>query len=170
MEKATLTFITDIATLIGVVVAAFTLYKGVLEYRLQNRQKRFEHIKAIRDAAAKNESFQNILAALELEDGTLADLPLKEKADFLSFYEEIALSVNSGLISEDLAHHWYSEHLLLCWKSKNFWKSVEIGGEERGMDLASPEWSVLKTFVEDMKRREKGKKRWLGLGTRKLRF
>ncbi len=172
MEVLTLTVIKDIATIVGVLVAAFALYRGYVAFRLQSTQSRYEHIKKIRDAAAKDETFQKIIAALET-DASFEGITLAERTAFLSYYEEVALSVSSGLISLELAHHWYARHLLLCWKSTKFWVPIAIAAEERGVRKDAPEWKALKQFVKDMERidEDKKKKRRLPrLRKRKLRF
>lgn len=174
METSTLTFITNVATLVGVVVAAFALYRGYVEYRLQSMQKRYEHIKKIRDDAANNKSFQKIVAALEVGDASSFDgITFAERTAFLLFYEEVALSVNSQLINPELARHWYARHLVRCWENVDFWGPVDIADKKVWIIKDDPEWAALKLFYADMKNMDTGgNKKWrlTGLRKDKLRF
>jgi len=175
-SSSTLTFWKDLATIAAVLVAAGTLYSGYRQYRQQNRQKRYEFITQMRDRAGKDQSFQNITRLLETNGSALAEIPLRERSDFLAFYEEIALMVNSRFINKELAHYLFGKYLILCWyESKEFWAPVEIGGVRRGLNRALPHWSVLERFAEEMKalqeeRQSTDKRTWLRRKGRKLRF
>ncbi len=171
-----LTLWKDIFTILGVLVAAGTFYMGYRGFKQQVRQKRYEYIKGVRDKASKDEKFQNIAGLLELDHESLKEVSLRDKLDFLSFYEEVALMVNSGFVTKEVAHYLFAKYLLLCWDhSEKFWEPVAIGDQLRGVDRDSKHWSFLEDFVEDMRTLEEEKDRdekhkWIRSNKRKLRF
>jgi hypothetical protein len=52
-------------------------------------------------------------------------MEFKEKRDFLGFFEEVAIMVNSGLIRKEVAHYMFGYYVIDCWKSKSFWKGIQ---------------------------------------------
>jgi hypothetical protein len=131
----------DIATIAGVIVALGVFIKGVYEYVKQGSQKRAEQFIELRKRLKDNDEFANILELLEKNSDELRNIPLKEKYEYLGFFEEIALMVNSGLISPEIAHYMFSYYAIRCWKSDLFWS---------GINRDSLYWIVFRKFVEQM--------------------
>ena len=132
----------DIATIAGVVIALFTLAKGVYEYVRQGAQKRAEQFIEMRKRLKENDTFRDLAALLETNDPRLESVPYKDKRDYLGFFEEIALMVNSGLIRIELAHYMFGYYAIRCWESDHFWSDV---------NRDSQYWFLFKELVRKMK-------------------
>lgn len=132
----------DIATVVGVVIALFTLAKGVYEYVKQGAQKRAEQFVAMRKRFKENDTFRELAALIETNDPKLMSEPFKNKRDYLGFFEEIALMVNSGLIKIEVAHYMFGYYAIRCWESDYFWSDVNRN---------SPYWVLFKDFATKMK-------------------
>ena len=124
------------------VVALGTLIKALLEYSRQGAQKRAETFVAMGARFEKDARFASICDLLETDDAELALVPYGEKRDFLAFFEEIALMMNSGLISRPVAHYMFGYYAIHCADSKHFWKNVNRG---------SAYWALFNHFVDEMK-------------------
>jgi len=136
-----------IATLIGALVALITLIKGVFEYTRQGAQKRADHFFELRKRYKENEKFMEIIALLDNEDPKVAEIPFKQRRDFLGFYEEIAIAVNSGLVRAPVAHYMFGYYAIKCWEDENFSGDVHKD---------SAYWALMSSFVDRMKAIEKG--------------
>lgn len=132
----------DLATIVGAVVAFVTLLKGVIEYTKQGAQKRAEHFIEMRKRLKENLTFKQICALTEGNDEQLKKLQFSDKRDFLGFFEEVALMVNSGLIKKEVAHYMFGYYALRCWESDSFWM---------GVNRDSPYWALFKDFATQMK-------------------
>ena len=92
-----------------------------------------------------NEKFLEICACLDNDEAKLKDLPWKDKRDFLGFFEEVALMVNSRLIRLPVAHYMFGYYALLCWRSEKFWGDLERG---------SIYWALFRDFAERLAEEE----------------
>jgi hypothetical protein len=138
----------DVASIIGVIVAILTLVKGVSEYVLQGAQKRFEQFLAIRKKLDEEDSFTRIINALDDTPDELNDIniiTIGEKRYFLSYFEEIALMVNSDLMPLEVAHYMFGYYAIACWESKQFWANME---DEKSDDY----WALFRAFAKQMKK------------------
>jgi hypothetical protein len=136
-----------LAAIVGAVVALITLVKGTIEYSHQGAQKRAEHFLAMRKRMKENSQFTEICSHLESDESALRAIPFKEKRDFLGFFEEIAILMNSGLITRHVAHYMFGYYAIRCWESTNFWNDV---------NRDSIYWRVFADFVAEMKKLETG--------------
>lgn len=132
----------DVATIAGVVIALVTLAKGVYEYVRQGAQKRAEQFIEMRRRLKENDTFRELAALIEMNDPKLQGVPYKDKRDYLGFFEEIALMVNSGIIRIELAHYMFGYYAIRCWESDCFWGDV---------NRDSQYWVLFKEFVRKMK-------------------
>lgn len=132
----------DIAAIIGVAVAAITLVKSGIEYTHQGAQKRADKFADMRIRFKDDQSFKNICDLLELDSSELVNIPFKDKRDFLGFFEEIAMLVNSRLIRVPVAHYMFGYYAIRCWESKNFWYEV---------NRESAYWFLFRDFVKKMR-------------------
>jgi len=132
----------DLATIIGVAIAAFTLIRAFLEYRGQGIQKRVERFLEMRKRFEENAQLKEICNLLEYKDKRLAEIPFKAKRDLLGFYEEIAIMLNSGIIRREVAHYMFGYYAIRCWESDDFWRDVNRN---------SRYWAVFKNFALEMK-------------------
>lgn len=129
----------------GGLITLATLFKAVLEYRLQGRQKRAELFDKFRTTLKTEPRIVRINSLLECDAPALKCISSLDRYYYLGYYEQIAIAVNSGLIGQDVAHYMFGYFALSCWKSKNFWV---------GIKKDSYYWSVFKKFVETMQQLE----------------
>lgn len=137
--------IKEIATLISVVIALITLVKGFFEYVKQGTQKRAEHFLQMRKRFKENEIFRELASLIESKSPKLKKESFKNKRDYLGFFEEIALMINSGLINDQVAHYMFGYYAIQCWHSDYFWGDV---------NRDSLYWALFKDFVLKMERIE----------------
>jgi hypothetical protein len=130
---------------IAVLLALITLIKGVIEYAHQGAQKRAERFIEMRKRLKDNKTFKEICSMLNDNDPKLLQIERQEKMDFLGFFEEIALMLNSGLIKKEVAHYMFGYYVIQCWESNNFWNTVSRDGTY---------WVVFKEFVKEMEKME----------------
>ena len=135
----------NIATIIGVTIALFTFLKGIIEYVKQGSQKRAEHFNYMRKKFKENEIFNNICTLLDTNDKELISIKYAYKRDFLGFFEEVALMMNSKIIKKDVVHYMFGYYAIRCWKSDSFWK---------GINRESIYWNLFKEFAITMSKVE----------------
>jgi hypothetical protein len=82
--------------MLGVAIALVTLVKGFIEFTAQGAQKRVEQFASMRKRFKDDTGFKEICDLLETDHPKLREVPFKDKRDFLGFFEEIALMLNSG--------------------------------------------------------------------------
>jgi hypothetical protein len=137
---------------VGAAIALVALVQALIEYRQQGRQKRAEHFFELRRLLKENDEFGQVAALIDQTYAEeplagqarqeLRELPFKVKRDYLGLFEEIAISMNSGLITPQVAHYMFGYYALLCWESKDFWVDV---------NPFSDYWSLFADFCEQMK-------------------
>ncbi|MGD0077305.1 MAG: hypothetical protein ABSB91_01615 [Sedimentisphaerales bacterium] len=137
----------NIVTTIGVVVAVSALVLSFLEYVKQGAQKRAEHFITMRERFKNNEKFQKICNLLDTNDEGLLEIKFEEKRDFLGFFEEVAIAMNSGIIKPQVAHYMFGFYAIKCWESSKFWDGNDVNNE---VDKKSKYWVVFKDFVQRM--------------------
>lgn len=137
--------LTILVALFGGLLTLATLFKAILEYRLQGRQKRAELFDKFKSTLKSEDRIVLINSLLEGDSPALSQIPILDRYYFLGYYEQIAIAVNSGLIKKDVAHYMFAYFALCCWDSKNFWI---------GINKESYYWSVYKKYVNTMKELE----------------
>ena len=134
--------IKGIALIVGAIVALVTLIKGVFEYTKQGAQKRYEMFSQVRSKLKDTREYQEICSSLEENSERLLNIEFKHKRDFLGLFEEVAIMLNSRLISKEVAFYMFGYYAIRCWESSNFWS---------GVNKESLYWSVFSNFVTKMK-------------------
>jgi hypothetical protein len=137
----------DLATIVGVGVAAFTFVKAMLEYRQQGVQKRAQSYFDLERKFLEDKELREICVLLDTDDIKLSEVSSELKLQFLGFYEQVALMLNSKLIEPEVAHYMFGYHAVRCIDSANFWK---------GEDKESPYWALFRHFAQRMKEFENG--------------
>lgn len=135
----------DAATVLGAAIALVAFAKGVYEYIKQGTQKRAEQFIEMRKRFKENVCFKDLAGLVENNDPKLVDVPFKDKRDYLGFFEEVSLMVNSGLIKPAVAHYMFGYYAIRCWESDHFWS---------GVNRDSPYWAIFKDFAAMMKKIE----------------
>jgi hypothetical protein len=110
--------------------------------------KRFENFQHFNNRFDQG-PFPRIKNLLENDDTELKSVPYIEKHNFLGLYEEIAISVNSRLMSENIAYYMFWYYAIRCNESDNFWLGDRI------IDKDAVYWSLFKKFAERMSLLEK---------------
>ena len=137
----------DIATIVGVGVALFTFIKAMHEYKQQGVQKRAQSYFDVERKFLEDKNLREICILLDTDDHKLSEVPSELKLQFLGFYEQVALMLNSKLIEPEVAHYMFGYYAVRCIDSTNFWK---------GEDKESPYWSLFRHFAQRMKEFEQG--------------
>jgi hypothetical protein len=137
---------------VTVLVALLTFIFGLFEYKRQGSQKRANFFILMRERMYKNKVFIKICDLLDKEDASFDGIDYWNKRDFLGFFEELALMVNSNIIKKDVAHYMFGYYVIRCWQNDKFWTGT-------GIDRQSFYWGLFKKFAMDMKEIEDNKLR-----------
>lgn len=138
--------ITAIIAIITAGVGIFTLIKGLREYSMQGAQKRVDLFLEMRKRFKENADFKKMIILIATDNDELTTIDLREKYNYLGFFDEIAIMVNSGLIRKEVALYTFGYDVLQCWYSKKFWSNVRRD---------SLYWITFKHFAEQLKDLEK---------------
>ncbi len=118
-----LTDIKDLATILAAVIATLTLLKGLAEYARDAAQRRLQTLVGLRVRFTDGAASQAVRAAIESDDkDALSKVSKNHRVDFEALIEEVALMLNSKLISERVAHSMFGFYAIEANKSKAFWK------------------------------------------------
>jgi hypothetical protein len=137
--------IKDIFLILGSVGTFIAIGKGVLEYSKNNRVKRAEHFS---DMHSEMHHMLTVTKMGELLDSNSPDIIKVDNHDrlrFLGFYEKVALMLNSGLISENVAYYMFGYYAIQCYDNAYFWQKV---------NKDSSFWSLFVEFAKRMKQVE----------------
>lgn len=129
----------DISIIVAGVVAFVGLFSSYLEYRRRGRQERGQHFIEMRRRFLEDPSFREILNLLATDDPKLNQVSVQERRNFIGFFEEIALMVNSKLLSTDVAFYMFGHYVCLANSSIHLWE---------GLDPKSRYWAVFRQFAE----------------------
>ena len=91
-----------------------------------------------------NKSFNELRQLIEHDSEALREHPFEDKRAYLTFFEEVALLTNSGLINRRLAYYMFGYYATRCLESNNFWSNVNRD------DIF---WNVFNRFAQDMQTR-----------------
>jgi hypothetical protein len=123
-----------------------TLFKAVLEFQAQGRQRRVEYFLKVTEKFFSDERFLDICTLLdEGDEAAIAQLPWSLRREFIGFVEEVALLVNSGLISSEIAYYMLGYYPMRAEESSAFMRDV---------NRKSQYWDVFFNFVHAMRRLE----------------
>lgn len=119
-----LEWLKSVAIIAGSLVALFTFGTAVLEYVRQGRQTRAQQFIQLHRRFRENHKFARLIDLLEGDDPQLAAEPLADRREFLAFFEELAIMVNSRLIRVELAHYVFGYYVGLCGRSRHLWAGL----------------------------------------------
>jgi len=136
----------NIAVIAGTIVAVLTLVKASIEYSRQGLQKRMEHFFSLEKRLTENREFLQILEMLEFDKPEIELVPFLIKRELLGLFEEVAVTLESHLIREEVALYFFGYYAIDCWQNNEFWHDINRDGSE---------WIVLKEFVNRMQQVEK---------------
>ena len=119
------------------------------EYNRQGKQKRIEILLQMRQRLKEEKPFQEIVRCLDSEDETvrrqITTISKETRRDYLGFFEEIALLVNSGIMPKPVAQYLFGYYAIICDESEYFWNDFE---------KEHLYWTVFRKFAEDMRKAE----------------
>lgn len=130
-----------IAIIAGGVVALVTFLFAMLEYVRQGHQNRASRFVEMRRRFLETPLFREILNLLNTDDPKLREIPIQDRRNFAGFFEEVALMVNSKLISPKVAHYMFGDYVLLTSRSKHFWHDLDRNGVY---------WALFRQFATSM--------------------
>jgi hypothetical protein len=156
--KAILAFVT-------VLIAVYGVFHGLTVYREQKtrendeltrrndateregRLKRFENFQQMQSRYRQDPSIQAVFRSLYPEQyrgdtGKQPSATTKNKLDFMGFYEELAIMVNSGIMRPDAAYYTFGVDAVEFWKKEQYWHD-------------DPTWKLFNSFVQNAKRFQK---------------
>ena len=124
--------------------ALWGLYKGIIEFNLQGKQKRAEIFLKKQSEFFGNAVLNDIRALVESDSQELRARPFEHRRAYLTFFEEIAILKNSGLLNSDLAYYMFGYYAAKCLESQNFWSDI---------NKADVFWNVFNRFATEMQTR-----------------
>jgi hypothetical protein len=130
--------VAGVATLAGFMAALF-------EYARQNHARRAEYFTSLRRRFLETPAFQPILACLATDDPCLAEVPIQDRRNFLGFFEEIQLMVDSRLVKPAIADIMFGRYVLMADRSQNLWK---------GLDRQDRYWAIFRRMAAEQRRLE----------------
>ena len=116
-----------------VVTGTIVTWRGFKVYYLQGIQKRVDLFIQMRRRFKDNEKFK---------DPKLADIPFENKREYLGFFQELDLIMNSRLVREQITFYMFGYYARLCWESQDFWTG------KKGLSRDSNYGSVFRHFVK----------------------
>jgi hypothetical protein len=145
----------DIGTTI---VAALAAFFAIQQYAMQNQQKRAEMFFKWNEWFDSKEGFgvdstrgslPSLLDLLANDDPRLKEVPWETREKILAFYEELALAVNSGLLTEDTANYMFGYYAVKIRKNHQYFWTDELGDPKAGY------WKLWNHFVDRMEVKQK---------------
>jgi hypothetical protein len=130
------------------VVGVFTFMVAIHEYNRQNRVKRFEIFQGM-NKRFDDETFKKLREYLDNDDHELEDCDYITKYNFVGFFEEIAISVRTKVMSREVAYYMFGYYALQCYRSANYWKGAKL------LIKDSDYWSLFRHFAKEMEIMEK---------------
>jgi hypothetical protein len=151
-------FVTTVATFVGVPGLLLAAYKGWRELQRLNEQsgeelRRRERADQLQRAEFtltqlrrlfEDQDLLDMLPLLDVDDPKLADFAmLNAKRKFMTFCEEVALLINSGLLSAETAHYMFGYYAVSAHKGSNF---------RSGLAYTPEHWALFMKFAADAER------------------
>jgi hypothetical protein len=133
--------------ILTLVVGVGAFFKAIVEYKRQNAIKRFEIFQAM-NRRFDDDQFVRLREFLDDDSKELSQTSYTLKHNFLGFFEELAISVNSKVMSENVAFYMFGYYAIRCWESKEFWKGDKLIQKE------SIYWALFRSFALRMKNLE----------------
>lgn len=138
----TLTVVKDLSIIIAGAVTLITFMMGVIQYARQGHDARATQFVQMRRRFLEDPAFRELLNLLATDDLRLAQMPIQDRRNFVGFFEEVALMVNSRIIKPGVAHYMFGYYVLLVDRSEHFWE---------GLDRDGVYWEVFRQFAAQMK-------------------
>jgi hypothetical protein len=125
---------------IGTGVALIGGIKALFEYKKKVALDGFQMLIKMQSDFHSNPSFCRIRNEFDGASNFQA-IPRAERAEYATFFEDIALLRRSNLLSPELAFYMFGFEARRCWNSDSFWAD---------MDRDDKWWGVLRSFVDEV--------------------
>ncbi len=109
-------FLIHIGSIAGLILA----FKALHEYQRNNKYKRVEYYLKLRERF-ENVFFRHIESIESNDTNAINSLSNDDKLKIIGFCEDLALAVNTGLMSLEIASYMFGFYVLKCWKCDAFW-------------------------------------------------
>ena len=142
-----------LATMGAIVVGVSGLCAWLVAQWRENDRRRFETFFKMRQEFRTNPRFGKIFQALEgdIKRVQLSEISDDDAAELAGFLEEIAILVQSGVMSKQLAHYFFGYYVIEIVDNIDYMNKIEAEG--------SLYWRLLREFAVTMeKEQEKLKK------------
>lgn len=115
----------DVATVLATTIALATFVKGTLEYSKDAAQRRLQILLELRKRFADTPAIQAVRAAIESDDPrALRSVSRNQRVEFAAFFEEVAVMLNSKLITKHLAHSMFGFYAIMADEDAGFWEGI----------------------------------------------
>ncbi len=141
----TLEYWKNLAIVVAGIVAITTFLSGMAEYIRRGRQERAENFVSMRRRFLESDLFRDILNRLAAGDASVAEVPIQDRRNFLAFFEEVALMVESRLIRREVAFYMFGFYVRLADRSDALW---------HGLDRQDRYWRLFREFAQSLQRFE----------------
>lgn len=131
----------DLAIILAGVVALTTFFTGVLEYARQGSMRRAEQFVQMRRRFLETELFREILNRLAIDDSSVLEIPVQDRRNFIGFFEEVALLVNSEQLRPEVAHYMFGYYVRVADTSVALWE---------GLNKEDRYWTLFRDFAATM--------------------
>ena len=142
------------AIILGIVVSTYSVSLSGLEYSRQGTLKRADYFFELGKRFKQDNNLMEICSLCEVDDPALKIKPYNKRASLLSFFEEIAISMDSKLIKKEVVHYMFGYYIIKCWESENFWFDLDRDGFY---------WTLFSRFAKEMKENETKKNKYTKL-------
>ena len=133
----------DLSIIVAGLIAFITLWQGLFQYARQNHAARANQFIQMRRRFLEDAIFRRLLTMIFEGDASIANEPIQDRRNFIAFFEEVALLVNSGLIKPEVAHYMFGFYAIQIDENEPVWSGLNKDGEF---------WRVFRDFVADMRK------------------
>ena len=137
-----LSVVKDVSIVVAGAVTLITFMMGVIQYARQGHDARATQFVQMRRRFLEDPAFRELLNLLANDDPRISQMPIQDRRNFVGFFEEVALMVNSKIIKPGVAHYMFGYYVLLVDRSEHFWD---------GLDRKSVYWEVFRQFAAQMR-------------------
>lgn len=129
----------------GVIFTAFKTFKELSERRIESQKElelqRIEFTLEQHRRLFDDSVLYSVLSLIDSDAGELAKAEMWDpKRKFITFFEEIALLINSEQINKNVAYYMFGYYAICARSGKNF---------QIGIDLQEKYWGLFFIFTKD---------------------
>lgn len=130
-------------TFLGIILTFASIIVALRQYRDAKNFKKASFFIDLRDRFKTNEQFNNIRSVLENE-GNINEINQTDKYDYVGFFEELQIAVNSKFIKPELVYYLFGYYIIQCDEAELIEREAPLWGAFK--DLASQMREIRKEF------------------------